>query len=134
MVDTVYSGYTEEQWYAAPRETRLETVKKIRESSGYGPAAGEKTGSYRSDIASKIGENHDFWVGLLTGVLNLIILIGVLASLIVGALIMGEFSVFLGLIVMVLGILVTLLSVAGMKVFLRLAVDVRAIKNYLKRT
>lgn len=71
---------------------------------------------------------------LLDSLLNLVILVGILAS-VVGAFVLILDELF-GMCVLVLvgGILGTLLSVAGLKLFLGIASDIRVIKELLQQS
>ena len=113
-----YTGYRKGAWEnlsAEEKEIILEEVKK-------------------TPIQSMAEAKRSVWVRLLDSLLNFVILVGILAS-VVGAFVLILDEWFgLGVLVLVGGILGTLLSVAGLKLFLGIASDIRAIRELLQKS
>ena len=77
--------------------------------------------------------NTSTWVKLLRGVATVIMIAGILASLLGGTALMGNDHFLLGVIVIALGSLISLFSVAGMMVFLDMASDLTAVRQLLSQ-
>ena len=72
------------------------------------------------------------WVSLLRGTAYIIMIAGILASLIVGFSMLKR-TPLMGIAVLIIGILVSVISVAGLMVFLDMASDISKIRQLLER-
>lgn len=73
------------------------------------------------------------WATLLRGVIYIFLAIEIIASLIGGIALIGSGQAVLGLVVIVLGCIMAFISVAGIMVFLDMAVDVSKIRQLMER-
>ena len=73
------------------------------------------------------------WATLLRGVIYIFLAIEIIASLIGGIALIGNGQAVLGLVVIVMGCIMAFISVAGIMVFLDMAVDVSKIRQLLEK-
>lgn len=103
-VGIVYSGFTRDEYDAKSAEEQREIYKNVR--------AGKITGN-PVDV-----KNDSFWISFVDKIVNIFIILGVLASVIGGIVIISNVNALLGIVVVVFGVLITLLSVAMTKILL----------------
>lgn len=125
-VKTVFSGFTDEEWYNksfAERNTIAADMRKEAEKQGI---------EFEKPIAPSAEAKGSMWIGMLDTILNAVIVLGILVSVIGGGILIGTIG-FGGLLVMVLGVILTLLSVAVSKVLIGVASDIRTIRENTMR-
>lgn len=111
----VYSGFTEEAFDQLPPEKQQQLVYKLTGKSA--PTAGTDSG----------------WISLLDMFVNLALVICLLASVVGGFVLMANVGFFIGLMVLLGGVVVTLLSVGIVKVLLGAAKDLHFIRSCYER-
>lgn len=114
----VYTGFTKEEFDQKTPEQRQWILDSIR-------------GGRIQNRAPKI-QDTSFWVSLLNTCINILICVGVIGSIFFGAFLCDEWTVALGLVVMIGGPLVTFISAALIKIVLSAAKDLKFIRNYLE--
>lgn len=92
-----------------------------------------RKGSEQEKTDDPLSEAHpSLWISLLRGTAYLIMLLGILSSLIYGLMLLfagrGETAGILGIFVIIGGCLLSILSVAGIMVFLDIAADIRTMR------
>lgn len=110
-------------WLALSPAERA-TVMESRESAAQHKKEAAQTAAPSSSASS--------WVSLLRGCAYFIMIAGILASLIIGFSMMKR-TPLVGIAVLIIGILVSLLSVAGLMVFLDMASDLSKIQQHIER-
>lgn len=117
----VYSGFLSKEFNALSPEEQRKIINNF------------KSVDVRSKITHK---GRSFWISFVDTILDIFIVLGILASITGGVILIaedvGDIGWLLGLLAMVLGIILTLLSVALMKIIIGAASDLNYIKRYLE--
>lgn len=114
----VYTGFTKEEFDRKSDSEKQIIIDNVK--------------SGRIQPAPKAVASGSFWIGFVDTITNILIVIGILASLIVGIVVMSNGSGGLGFLIIVLGIFVTLLTVAMTKLLIGAAKDLSYIRKYLE--
>ena len=135
--DTARSACTEAQWKTMSDEEKSkvkeETLQKWNALSdaervklGHAAPAPVPSGNPADSASSSSG-----WISALRAFVYVVLVVGILGSLIAGLVILGD-APAVGLLIMIGGIIVSILSAAAVMVFLDMATDVRAIRQLLE--
>lgn len=121
----IYSGYTSDRFDKKTPDEKRAIIDAVMNGKIIGNSAGMRKGN--------------FWISLLDVIINILIIIEVMGY-VIGGIILGAYleaylgtyaGILLGILVVIVGVFLTLLSVAAIKIFLGIAEDVRDIRNSL---
>lgn len=117
-VGVVYSGFTSDDYDKKTADEKRIVINGVMNGKIVGNSVDVK--------------KDRFWISIIDNLVNAIIVIGIVGSL-AGGITLFEFDdfAFLGVIVIVGGIFMTLLSAAKVKIFLGVADDIRYLRNHL---
>ena len=139
--ETIKSSITAEQWNSMNDQEKIKSKSAVlegwsklssQEKSAINPAAAASSSANGYTYGQKESVSSSMWVSVLRGVAWAVIIIGILASIIGGVTLMSRQGL-LGLVVIILGCAVSVLSVAGIMVFLDMADDLRTIRSLVER-
>lgn len=113
----VYTGFTKEEFDQKTPEQKQWVISNVK--------------SGRIQATSVTVRDTSLWIKLLDTCVNLFLVIGVLASLIGGIVVISEGELIaLGLIIFFGGVLVSYISATTIKILLSAASDLKYIRNY----
>lgn len=134
----VVSPYKATQWIDMPTEERDTAVKKYLGLSAEERKEAIDRGEF--ELKQKLlmtqqtaAPSVSSWIGMLRGSAYIVLFAGILASLFFGISLMKSGPVLIGLAVLIIGVIISLLSVAGLMVFLDMASDISAIRQRIER-